>query len=416
MREFAFNVSALLVSISLLLLGNGLAMTLLGVRAQMEGFSTVVTGFLMSAYFIGYIFGALAVPKMVAAVGHVRVFAALASITSVSAIMHIVWVDPFFWAALRILTGFCLVGLYMVTESWLNEQSSNENRGQVFSAYMIINLGSVAMGQQLLQVADPAGIGLFVISTVLFSLAVVPLTLVPSRAPQPIPSARMKIKTLFKNSPVGTIGIFCSGLVNGAFWGMAPVYLFQSAFTTGQIANVMMFAVLGGMFMQWPLGRMSDKTDRRHIIMLACAALIGASLLIANTDVHSMVMFGFAIALFGGFMMPIGALCNAHINDHLQQKDFVPASGAMQMVGGVGSIIGPYAASIAMQVDGETMLFIFCGGIAATLLVFTAFRRFVSEAPEHTRPFRALPMATHYINRLQRSYSVKKARSKKKTA
>ncbi|HIF25642.1 MAG TPA: hypothetical protein EYQ41_05690 [Micavibrio sp.] len=180
MREFAFNVSALLVSISLLLLGNGLAMTLLGVRAQMEGFSTVITGFLMSAYFIGYIFGALAVPKMVAAVGHVRVFAALASITSVSAIMHVVWVDPFFWAALRVLTGFCLVGLYMVTESWLNEQSSNENRGQVFSAYMIINLGSVAMGQQLLQVADPAGIGLFVISTVLFSLAVVPLSLVQS--------------------------------------------------------------------------------------------------------------------------------------------------------------------------------------------------------------------------------------------
>ena len=413
MRDFAFNVSALLVSMSLLLLANGLAMTLLGVRAQMEGFSTVITGFLMSAYFVGFIGGAVAIPKMVAAVGHVRVFAALASLTSVSAIMHVVWVDPIFWAALRVVTGFCLVGLYMVTESWLNEQASNESRGQVFSAYMIINLGSVAMGQQLLQVADPAGMGLFIISTVLFSLAVVPLTLVPSRAPQPIPSARMKVKRLFKISPVGTTGVFCSGLVNGAFWGMAPVYMFQSGFSTGQIANVMMFAVLGGMMMQWPLGRLSDKTDRRHIVMLACIGLIAASLLIANTDVNSMVMFSIAIALFGGFMMPIGAICNAHINDHLKQADFVPASGAMQMAGGIGSIIGPYAASIAMQVGGEAMLFIYAAIVAVALLLFTAYRRFVSEAPEHTSPFRALPMATHYITRMQR---VKIARKKKKTA
>lgn len=415
MRDFAVNVAALLVSISLLLLGNGLTMTLLGVRAQMEGFSTVITGFLMSAYFIGYIFGALSVPKMVTAVGHVRVFAALASITSVSAILHVVWIDPYFWAILRILTGFCLVGLYLVTESWLNEQSSNENRGQVFSAYMIINLGSVAMGQQLLQLADPAGIGLFVIGTVLFSLAVVPLSLVPARAPQPIPGVRMKIRSLYKISPVGTVGAFCSGLVNGAFWGMAPVYLFQSAFTTSQIANVMMAAVLGGMFMQWPLGRFSDKTDRRNIIMLTCVGFIGASLLIANTDVNSIVMFFIAIALLGGFMMPLGALCNAHANDHLEQSDFVQASGTILMVSGIGAIIGPYAASILMQIGGETMLFIFCAIVAAVLLLFTACRRFVSEAPDKTRPFRALPMATHYIARMQRNRSIKRTR-KKKTA
>mgnify|MGYP003713921731 FL=1 len=165
--------------------------------------------------------------------------------------------------------------------------------------------------------------------------------------------------------------------------------------------------------MQWPLGRMSDKTDRRNIIMLACVGLICASILIANTDVHSMVMFAIAIGLFGGFMMPIGALCNAHINDHLTQKDFVPASGAMQMVGGIGSIIGPYAASIFMQVGGQSMLFIFSMTVASALLLFTAFRRFVSEAPEHTSPFRALPMATHYINRLQRVRSEKKSRKQK---
>ncbi len=407
MKDLVVNISALLISISLLLLGNGLQMTLLGVRAQMEDFSTVTTGFLTSAYFIGYMIGALTIPRLVQIVGHIRVFVALASISSVSTILHVVWIDPVIWAILRIVTGFCLVGLYLVTESWLNQQATNQNRGQVFSAYMVINLASVGLGQQLLQVADPAGFGLFVLSTILFSLAVVPIALAPARTPVTLPSARMKIKSLYKVSPVGTVGAFIAGLNSGAFWGMAAVYLYSTGFATSQIANFMTFFVLGGMLMQWPLGKLSDKTDRRHVIMLSCAGIAVASQFVAHADIENLIVFYTSIIFFGGFFMSLNSLCTAHTNDFLKPEDFVQASGTMLLLFGIGAIIGPYLASVVMEILGTQALFLFCTATSSTLLLYTLVRRFVREAPETTMPFRGVPFATQHLMRLHKKLGKK---------
>jgi MFS family permease len=397
MRDLLINVSALLLSISFLLLGNGLQMTLLGVRAQIEDFSTVITGFLTSAYFIGYIIGALTIPRMVEIVGHIRVFVALASASSIATILHVAWIDPYFWALLRIITGFCLVGLYLVTESWLNEAATNENRGTVFSSYMVVNLASVGLGQQLLQVADPAGYGPFILVTILFSLAVVPIALAPVRTPGMIPSERMKIKKLYLISPVGTLGSFMAGLVSGAFWGMAAVYLFTLEFTTREIANFMMIVVLCGMALQWPLGKLSDKIDRRLVIALCCIGISTAATFIIMVDPQNSFSFYSTAFLLGGFLMSINSLCTAHTNDYLSQKDFVQASGTLLLVFGLGAMTGPYAASIGMQFFGDDMLFVFIIATSLVLFSYTFIRRFIREAPAVRLPFKPVPLSTQHL-------------------
>jgi MFS family permease len=403
MRVIIINAGALFLSISLLLVANGLQMTLLGLRAQIEGFSTVITGFMMSAYFVGYILGALTVPNLVEKVGHIRVFVALASLTSAAAILHAFWIDPYIWTFLRIVSGYCLVGLYLVTESWLNEQSNNDNRGQVFSFYMIINLASVAIGQKLLIISDPNGVGLFIISTVLFSLAVVPIALMNSTTPISIPNERMRIKKLYALSPVGVTGAFLSGLINGAFWGMASVYAFSNEYDTARLANFMMVVVIGGMILQWPLGKLSDKTDRRYVIILTCFGLIISSLIMV-TEISNNITYSYGAAFFlGGFLLTTNSLCTAHANDHIHRKDFVQASGTLLLLFGFGAMLGPYIASLLMQTLNETALFIFIASIALLFLIYTTIRCIQKSAPETSRKFRPLPFATQRLVRLKRN-------------
>lgn len=405
MRDIVVNVSALLVSISLLLLGNGLQMTLLGVRAQIEDFSTVITGFLTSAYFIGYILGALAIPKMVELVGHIRVFVALASISSISAILHPVMPDPYLWIVLRVITGFCLVGLYLVTESWLNEQSTNENRGQVFSAYMVINLASVAMGQQLLQLSDPGGYGLFILGTVLFSFAVVPISLMPARTPVTLPTERMQIKRLYRISPVGSVGAFMSGLVSGAFWGMGAVYLYAAGYETSQIANFMMIVVFGGMILQVPFGKISDMVDRRFVIIATCVGLVASGLFMMGIDPQDHAVLYIAAFFYGGFALTMNSLCTAHTNDFLEAKDFVQASGTLLLLFGAGAIVGPYIASLFMEYLGNETLFLFVAIVGVLFGIYASYRSFVRSAPKKRGPFRALPFATQHLVKLHRKRS-----------
>ncbi|TVQ84738.1 MAG: MFS transporter [Micavibrio sp.] len=387
MRDILASIAALMISISLLLLGNGLQGTLIGIRAQIEGFSTAMTGFLMSGYFIGHILGALYVPRMVGFVGHIRVFAGLASLASAAALLHIVWIEPYFWAFLRGLTGACLAGLYLVTESWLNGRADNSNRGKIFSTYMVINLASVGLGQQLMNLADPAGFHLFVLGSVLFSLAVIPVALMRAPTPPIAETVRMKIKTLLKTSPVGTTGAFIGGLTNGAFWGMGPVYAYQSGLTTAQIAAFMSAVVFGGMALQWPLGFLSDRTDRRNVIALIAGGIAATGLVMALTGSGVIWLLMMAAFFFGGFLLTLGALCTAHINDHVAQDEFVPASGTILLVVGLGAVAGPYLAALLMQALGAAALFYAISLLTAALLVYVLYARSIRTAPEKSGEF-----------------------------
>ncbi|MEK9832093.1 MAG: MFS transporter, partial [Rhodospirillaceae bacterium] len=273
MKTVLIAVSALLLGTLLLMLGSGLQGTLIGIRGAIEAFSRVEIGLMMSAYYAGFGGACLFGGRIIERVGHIRTFAAFASTASAAAIVHAAIVDPYSWIVLRALTGACFAVLYMVIESWLNGQVTNERRGTIMAIYMIVNLGGIAAAQQLLLLSDPGGFELFVVSSVLVSLAVVPVALTTSVAPSPIPTERMAFGELVTVSPLGVVGALSIGLVNGATWGLAPLAAINFGFATPAVALLMSLIVLGGVVFQWPVGWASDHLDRRTVIAAATALL-----------------------------------------------------------------------------------------------------------------------------------------------
>ncbi|MEK9662905.1 MAG: MFS transporter, partial [Alphaproteobacteria bacterium] len=270
----------------ILLVGSGLQGTLIGVRAGIENFSAPALGVVASSYYFGFSAGCFSGSWFINRVGHIRTFAVLASIASASALIHALYVTPLTWSVLRIVTGFCLAGLYMVIESWLNGRVDNRRRGAMLAVYMIVNFGGAAAGQQLLRIADPAGFELFVISSVLISLALVPVALTTSVAPAPVVTGRLNLIALYRMSPLGAVVTFAAGLSNAAFWGLAPLFGLSIGLGTGEIATLMSVIILGGIALQWPTGWLSDRFDRRHVIALVTAllALVSGSLMFAAAD------------------------------------------------------------------------------------------------------------------------------------
>ncbi|HET6519340.1 MAG TPA: MFS transporter, partial [Geminicoccaceae bacterium] len=387
------SVSALLLGIGVLLLGNGLQGTLLGVRAGMEGFPTQVIGLVMSAYFAGFVAGSLYVPALVRRSGHIRTFAALASVASAAPLLHALYVAPFSWALLRVVTGFCFAGLFMVAESWLNDRATNETRGNILSVYMIVNLSALAIGQQFLTLADPADYQLFALSSVLVSVALVPVALTRSAAPVPIKPKRFGLKRLHAVSPLGVIGALGSGLIQGAFWGMSPVFGQAIGLSTAGIASFISLTVLGGIVLQWPIGRLSDVFDRRTVITVVCFALAGASLALGLSAAGDRRWMYPIAVLYGGLSFPLYSLCIAHANDFLAADERVPASSGLLLTYGVGAGLGPLAAGQVMEALGAPALFYYTPAIAALLGLFALYRMTRRSAPpaERQGSYVALP-------------------------
>ena len=363
----------LFFGLSLIMLGNGLQGTLLGIRATMEGFDTSVTGLVMSGYFIGLIIGCYYVPRMIEKVGHVRVFGALASIASVSILIQGIWVDPFFWWSMRLVTGFAYSGLYIVTESWLNEASDNDTRGQMLSIYMITSLGSMAGGQFLLNIAPPEQIELFVLTSLLVSLAVVPLLISATRAPSIDTPESASIFQLFNVSPLGVFGMFASGISMGAFFGMGAVYTTNLGLSVKEVSFFMSAVILGGFISQYPLGWLSDRYGRRQIILNTCmfGAIMGYYA--AFNEATGWQFYLFAVFI-GGMIMPLYALCSAHVNDYLSPKQMVAASGTLVFINAAGATIGSPIAATSMKYFGSSA---FYGTIASTMLavvIYTLWR------------------------------------------
>ena len=381
MRKTLINTWALFLGMGLIMLGNGLQGTLLGIRATIEGFDTSITGLVMSGYFIGLIAGCYAVPRLIAKVGHVRVFGALASLASTSILIHGVWVDPFLWWAMRLVTGFSYAGLYIVTESWLNDAADNDSRGQMLSIYMIISLGGMAGGQFLLNLASPEQIELFILSSLMISLAVVPILVSANRGPTLTSAESVSIFQLYKISPLGVFGMFASGVCMGAFFGMGAVYTTNLGFSVKDVALFMSSIIIGGFLSQYPLGWISDRYGRRSVILTTCA-IGGALALYAAANPDQGIMF-FVMALFiGGMIMPLYALCGAHVNDYLSPIQMVAASGTLVLVNAIGATMGSPIAAFAMDIFGPSAFYSTIAVMMGTVVTFTLWRS--TRRADHT--------------------------------
>ncbi len=379
-------IAALLLSVAFLLMGNGLQGTLLPIRANIEAFSTLEVGILGSSYFLGFAAGCLLGARVVRRVGHIRAFTAMVSIASTTALVHALVPSPVAWWFLRAATGFCFAVLYMIIESWLNERSTNETRGSIFSVYTIINLSVLTLGQLMITLYDPAAFPLFALASILVSIAAVPVAMTTAPAPAPLGDVRIRIRRLFNMSPVGFAGCLAVGLANGSFWALGPVFAQQSGMNVAGVAFFMSVTVIAGALGQWPLGRASDMVDRRKIIIGAClaGALAGVGMVVFNEFWgRGILVFSF---LFGVFAFPLYALSVAHTNDFVPPEDYVEVASGLLLVYAIGAVIGPMAASGAMAFMGPDGLFGFTAFVHAAMALFTIYRmRMRARPPEEER-------------------------------
>ena len=387
---------SLLLATGILLVGNGMLGTLIPIRAGIEGFLPTTVGIIGSVYFAGFLVGCVATPHLVRRAGHIRSFATFCGMASAAPLIHALSADPVVWSLMRVLTGFCFAGLYMVIESWLNEQSTNETRGRLFSAYLVVNFSALTIGQFVLNAADPAGFGLFAVGSILTSIALVPVAMTTSVQPMPIQSRRIDIKALYALSPVGLTGAFVVGLANAPFWTLAPLYAAESGLDTSGIALFMSAAIIGAALAQWPIGRLSDRMDRRRmIVVLSLGAALGETALVlaGSSGLREAVLLaGFVFGVSG---LTLYSVVVAHMNDHAQSESFVAVSGGLLIVFSVGSIIGPTAASVGVSTFGIASIFVFTAIVHAVFAGYTAWR--IATAPalteEQRGEFVAVPVA-----------------------
>lgn len=368
-------VAALLISVSILLTGQGLQGTLLPVRASLEQFSTVSIGVMGAAYFLGFTIGCLNGGELVRRVGHVRVFLAMSALASAAPLLHGLVIQSLAWGALRMLTGFCFAVLYIVIESWLNERSSNENRGIVFSTYAMITLTVMAAGQMMTLLYDPFGLQLFVVASVLVSIGAVPVALSRSPIPEQPQTVAIDIKRLFQISPSGAIGCLVAGLANGAFWGLAAVFATSLGDDISLAAWFMTAAVIGGAVGQWPLGMLSDVIGRRKVLI--GVSLAGASVGLALFLLAPTLKFLTANLLgvfWGALAFPLYTIAVAYSNDFADPGEYVTVSSGLLLMYGIGATIGPFLASTLMTWQDAGGLFLFTSFTHATLVAYVAIR------------------------------------------
>ena len=375
MKHALAPVAALLIGVSILLTGQGLQGTLLPVRASLENFPTVAIGIMGAAYFLGFTVGCLKGGELVQRVGHVRVFLAMASLASAVPLLHGMILQPVVWGLFRAMTGFCFAVLYVVIESWLNERASNENRGIIFSTYVMITLTVLAAGQMMTLLYDPTGLELFIIASVLVSLGAIPVALSTSPSPEAPLTVTLDMRRLFRISPAGTAGCLATGLANGAFWSMAPVFIAGVSGDPSLAAWFMTSAVFGGAVSQWPLGFLSDRSGRRKVII--GASVFGAliSMVIVGTgDNLTFVGVNVLGAIWGAVAFPLYSISVAHANDYAEPHEYVMVSAGLLLMYGVGAVIGPFFASILMARVGAPGLYGFVAVVHVSLSLYVGLR------------------------------------------
>ncbi|WP_319549089.1 MFS transporter [Desulfogranum marinum] len=367
------NCWALFLGMGLIMLGNGLQATLLGVRASLEGFGTTITGFVMSGYFLGLIAGCNIVPKFIGQVGHIRTFAALASLASTSILVQAVFVDPWIWWTMRLVTGFAYSGTYIVTESWINEAAENGTRGKLLSFYMLVSLGGMAGGQMLLNLFHPSGFELFVLVSFLISLAVIPILLSTARVPQFGILEHVGILKLYQVSPLGAFGMFITGMTIGTFFGMGAVYATDIGLSVKDVSLFMGTLIFGGFFFQYPLGWLSDHCGPIKVIIFSCTGGAAVSF-VAMTFTGGGILLYVIIATVGGLAMPLYSLCCVYTNDYLTPTQMVAASGTLVLLSALGATIGSPVTAFFMEIFGPQAFYGSLGVMLSTVAIFALWR------------------------------------------
>ena len=390
------NSWALLLGMFLLMLGHGIQATVLGLRGGIEAFESTTMGFVMAGYFAGFLGGAQSAPWLLRRVGHVRVFAALASLISAAFIIFAAVVDPIAWTVMRFVVGFCYSGVYVVAESWLNESSTNENRGRTLSAYLIMQMLGIITAQSLINVADPGGYDLFIIMSVAVSISFAPILLSASPAPVFSTTRRMSLKQLVRTSPLGCVGIFFLGAVFGAQFGMAPVYGTEIGLTAAEISVFVGAIFVGGLVLQYPIGWLSDRMDRRTLIAIV-TALGAAGCLVALVFSGSFIALVVTAFLIGGTSNPLYSLLIAHTNDFLDTEDMASASGGLIVLNGVGAAGTPILVGYLMKGLGPAAFLVFIGGAMAAIAAYAIYRMAARPAPavDETSPIAPYSMVSH---------------------
>lgn len=366
----------LLIGMALLMVSNGLLSTLLTLRASGLGFGDSVIGLVQSCYPAGALLGCLVAPRMVARVGHVRVFAALASITSATTLVHLVTHDPLTWAAMRLLAGFCFSGLYVVAESWLNGSATNESRGSLLSIYFVVQTGGSAVGQAFLIFSTLDGLLLLVTASILISLSLVPMLISTTPTPALILPRTVSIGWLFRQSPMGLSGCFLNGVTQGAIYVALALYGRHIGLGTAGIGALIGVATLGGMISQFPIGRLSDRIDRRLVIVGAAGLAVPVCVALALLDqpASEPVLMYLGIVILGGLTLPIYSICAAHTNDHLAPSEILTASGTLVLILGLGMTLGPTLGSLAIGLYGPAGLFLFLATVQSCTVATALFR------------------------------------------
>ena len=377
--KIIISIWPLFAGLSLIGLAVGVQGSLLGVRAELEGFDDYLIGLLMSCYFAGFLAGSLLTPKMIQRVGHIRIFAALSAVASVTILIHAVYVEPWAWALMRLLTGFAFSTIYVVSESWLNQSSNNANRGQILSIYTTILLAGICAGQFMLNLANPMDFTLFILISVMVSVAAVPILLSVIITPAIEETERVSIRHLWYRTPMGVTGIILSQWVSSILFGMGAVYATKLGFSVYQVANFMGAMMAGGMILQWPLGKLSDMVDRRWVICVACLMAVLFALLISRESEASIRLY-VLIFMFGGCSLSLYSIVVALTNDHLRPSEIVPASGTIVLIAGLTSITGPITAVFWLQIFGLQSFFVLLASCLLALAGISLWRLLTIEA------------------------------------
>jgi MFS family permease len=370
---------ALFFGVGMMMLANGLQGSLIGIRASLEGYSASASGIILTGYYAGFLLGALYIPQRIKNVGHVRTFAALASIASISILIQSLHVSFLGWFLMRFISGICFVGLYTVAESWVNDLTDNEHRGQALSVYMIVSMAGSAFGQLFLNIANPETATLFMIVSILISVSLVPILIVVSKQPDFSVAKFFTIKELYKASPLGVVAAIMTGLAHGTLWGIGSIYGLKNGLSIEQVSIFMFTFVIGGAINQYLVGYLSDKYDRRTIIVIVAflASIFAVLAVLIGGSFIALIIITF---IFGGLTVPLYALAIAHTNDFLEKDEMVAASAGIQLAGGVGLTIGPIIGGLSLDLIGASGFWIFLFLIHALLGVFGLFRMQIREA------------------------------------
>lgn len=391
-------VGSLILAISLIQLANGYIGTLIGIRLAAAHVEPLVAGIVTSAYFAGYASGAILCNRLIQRTGHIRTFAACAALVAAAFVGHPLYFGPILWAVLRALVGFGCAGLFVATESWLNAKATAATRGTVFAIYMVATYATFAGGQFMLNLAPPTDFALFALAAILFCFALVLVAVTKAEQPVPVATSRLKLGELAAAAPVAVAGCFAGGLITGSFYALVPVYAQSNGLPVSKISAYMALAILGGLLMQIPVGKLSDRFDRRVVAGLVALAFAGLALAVAPA--RPTPWFPAVWLLLGGFMSVIYPVSVAHANDRMPSERAVAVSGRLILISGIGSALGPLLGAAAMSAFGIRGLFHAMALVAALFGLFSLARGFGVRPPafKRPRPFLLLPaIFAHHV-------------------